>query len=1120
MAETINHASKGGTAMTDPRNGIVDFVEKEFIGPDCVHLQENGEEFLVGDVPTIRYLSGILYEQEDRARDSDVLDSSAEDSNESGDSGEVGSVDSDIGSEDDWLELSNTTKPSAISLSFVMSEADTITVNVSAATYSPAKDAVLGQGFARQPLAFTTPEITLDYIKKHRGESISIHKAEGKTDLQLSFFFRGPTSDKRLSLVTVSLINANVLVKTKDNSQHDYRKCFFQVGFTINNSSGFHPIPSKEKVYHDEDSDNNDLLYRDVKSFAAGHGCSPLWDDRSAIVSKIETSFFPRYFNKPIVPSTLPGVDLNMLAFSKEGTREETFLALGLLCDKYGEWIHGLEKQTLIRKQYPAADRNITACKDCLGRMRKGLGAIQTNELAYQAFRYMNEAMLSQQLHYKLPILDWDASGSLIIPPDYRMPNLDDDSTWYHKNENVYGQWRPFQIAFILVNILSTVDPKSSERNFVDLIWFPTGGGKTEAYLGLSAFTIFWERLNEKDNNFGISVLMRYTLRLLTSQQYERATALICSCEDIRTRNEEALGKKPISIGLFVGGATSPNTFSDASKKYDDLFINTNGNPFVVVKCPWCGAKMGPVRDRGKNRVYGYHRQKITKTKSVFYYQCDNPDCKFHHEKLPLSVIDEDIYENPPTLLIGTVDKFAMLVFNHRSQRLFGFDDGVKKGNPSLIIQDELHLISGPLGSMVAAYETMIDELMKDKRNGETIAPKIIASTATIARARDQCHNLFDVPKDAVKIFPPSGFSAGDSFFAEEKAGGTGREYVGVYAPGAPSVSTASIRLYAALFEAPLHESFSSLNEKDAYWTTVGYYNSLRELGKAATWISSDIPEHCKTIYSRYPKDTDYRWPGDINFRELTSRKNSKEVADNLHMLETSLPNKDAVDVCFATSMISVGLDVQRLGLMTVAGQPKTTAEYIQATSRVGRDSKRPGLIFVVYNSFKPRDKSIFESFQAFHSRFYSFVEPTSISVFSPQIRRQAMPAILIGTAFLKATDTQATIPASLLLSGKVEEAEKAILERVSDLDPEEVEDAQKQMDSIIRTWGKIGYHVFAYPFTETNDYTNTDKYAQIPLIYPKGSVPQEKWIINSNAVATSMRDVDKECNIRIWNAD
>ncbi|RYX87229.1 hypothetical protein EON73_01785 [bacterium] len=496
-------------------------------------------------------------------------------------------------------------------------------------------------------------------------------------------------------------------------------------------------------------------------------------------------------------------------------------------------------------------------------------------------------------------------------------------------------KYRPFQLAFLLLSLKGIIEPESKDRKeIVDLIWFPTGGGKTEAYLGLSAFTIFLKKLKDKTDS-GTSILMRYTLRLLTAQQFQRAAALICACEAIRDEFEEELGTDRITIGLWVGELT-PNKRTDATKIFKRMSQGQEDeNAFVMLKCPWCGSQMGPVKGTRTPQIKGYKVRKVQDHETVIF-KCDNDnECKFSQEnfRLPLLVIDEDIYDSPPTLLIGTVDKFAMLPWRPEARALFGFRRNERKTPPELIIQDELHLISGPLGSMVGLYETMIEELC----TAGNIKPKIIASSATISRAKEQINSLYGRGIQNVNIFPAQALSAGDSFFAyEEKKSDVapGRLYVGIFASALPSHATAQVRVVSALLQSVKSVPVDDEKRRDPYWTLLTYFNSIRELGHAATLIRADITEYLNSIYIRKKiTGTDRRF---INVdRELTSRVNSSQITDILEELLKEYPKeKYPIDVCLSTNMISVGVDIPRLGLMTVIGQPKTTSEYIQATSR------------------------------------------------------------------------------------------------------------------------------------------------------------------------------------------
>jgi hypothetical protein len=702
----------------------------------------------------------------------------------------------------------------------------------------------------------------------------------------------------------------------------------------------------------------------------------------------------------------------------------------------------------------------------------------------------------------------------------------EDSTTWYNHQQIVYGKWRPFQLAFILINIESMVYKTSAERDIIDLIWFPTGGGKTEAYLGLSAFAIFMRRL-KKSSDTSTAIMMRYTLRLLTAQQYQRAASLICACEYLRRKNAPLFGEGEINIGLWVGGETTPNTMDLAVKAYGKLYSgDSNENPFLVLQCPWCGSQMGPVQKSDHTwETPGYVREPIGRGKKLrITFRCANEKCYFSTRKtnLPLYIIDDDIYTRTPTLVLGTVDKFAMLPFRPQAQGLFGFKDGVKISTPDLIIQDELHLISGPLGSMVGHYETLIQNLCKETIDGKIVSPKIIASTATISRAKEQCHALYRCEKENVFQFPPQGIEASHSFFAEESKSLNGRTYVGILAPGATSESSAAIRLYSGLLYAAKTMNVESEEERDPYWTNIGYYNSIRELGQAATWIKSDIVHYLDVMYKR--RYLDKQWGENYrNLRryiwrseELTSRIRSDKVTESLKNLDITYPpqkvqegewEEHPIDICLATNMISVGLDVQRLGLMTVAGQPKTTSEYIQATSRVGRDfTSAPGLVFVLYKPGRPRDKSHYEQFKAFHSKIYSYVEPTSVTPFSSPVRERALHAILIGLLRLQNGRDFNEYP-EIPTTDELNAIKEIILERIRFVDPREEDATKAQLDTIIQNWADWKpkkFHDF---------YAGPD----LPLMYPLGSKRHADWgESRSFPTPTSMRNVDAECFVKV----
>ncbi len=1116
------------------RDQLIDYVEREFIGPDPIDwpgmIQPNGEEILKTDPPRTRYIAGILFPRNTTDMQVDIREGESEplskddedDSEPIHDDYSGGSLEF-LENAEELINRSNAYRQSAISLTVAVKPSDSIHVKVTAGTYvtQTTTDPTTG----KKTTSYPRSSLSWD----NEGLPVPLPSAEvgltkipvGGTGLQFDITYRYNAYGN--NIYTFSLENTNQshgsFVRDDD--------CFFQVKFTLFSDGGFSPLADGQRVTRDEDYLSNQLLYRNVYNYAIGHGTAADWEDGET-VTWISTATFPKYDIKPIVPSTIDGVSLEMLKMSPYGHFADTIAELRQMCKKYREWINSLhaKKETLDPKYSETAQRHIESCEKCLSRMENGVELLENDETVKIAFQYMNLAMLMQQLHYNLPLRRWeiDSQGDIRLEREIPLPIVTDSDTWGEYKER-YGKWRPFQLAFILMNLRSMYDRNCDEREIVDLIWFPTGGGKTEAYLGLSAYTIFIRRLLNIEDS-GTAILMRYTLRLLTAQQYERASAMICACDLIRKEHEDLFGKSRITIGLWVGGTTTPNSSKEAVKAYEKLYRGDTNNPFVMLKCPWCGAQMGPVQ---KGKVPGYRKYKKTARTFDFAFRCSNYMCDYSKEDLPLFVADETIYEKTPTLLLGTVDKFAMLPFRPEAQSIFGFENGNKKTSPDLIIQDELHLISGPLGSMVGHYETLIHELCTTRASSGEVHPKIVASTATISRAKDQCHALYGCYKDRVFQFPPSGLEAGNSFFAEEKPKQNGRRYVGILATGSSSDATTAIRLYATLLYAAKAMKVQTEADRDPYWTNMGYYNSIRELGQAATWIRADIDQHLDVMYKRrhdderYPTKEEYRQNRRYIWRdeELTSRISGSEVTASLSNLGITYPGaEDAdgkvreypIDICLATNMISVGLDVPRLGLMTVAGQPKTTSEYIQATSRVGRNAAQaPGIVFVLYRPGRPRDKSHYEHFRSYHSRVYCNVEPTSVTPFSAPVRDRALHAIMVGMMRLENDNAFNSEPPGLPSAELCRKIHSIIEKRVDDVDSNELIATQIAMESFIEDWEDWNPKRWEPKLNSDGSYADP-----VPLMYFAGSHPNEAWNSQGKETPTSMRSVDAACEAEV----
>ena len=822
-----------------------------------------------------------------------------------------------------------------------------------------------------------------------------------------------------------------------------------------------------------EETETLEMLYRHKLEFAVGHGVSPhvtLPQSGATKALQIETTFIP----KSEVPQQTPpdandnpdlaGVVLDMKELA-EMPKADLVASLRRLETAYGKWIvkeQGKQSDPVERltDHADAAQRAAARCKRACDRIREGIDLIENDTVAEKSFRFANRAMWQQRLH---SVFARKVRKKELQPTDDLTP-LD-----IPRNRS----WRMFQLAFVVLNLPSLTKLDHPERSHetdavADLLWFATGGGKTEAYLGLTAYTLAMRRLQGeiegRSGDHGVAVLMRYTLRLLTLQQFQRATALICACEVIRRGDKATWGQVPFRLGLWVGAKATPNTFKQAAEALKQGNSggrpSGGGSPHQLVSCPWCGREIFP------------HHLRVFEAPSdvgrcVTYCGDDTGSCDFSEaqaskEGLPVMVVDEDIYRRPPSLLIATVDKFAQMPWKGEVQNLFGQVDGLcvrhgfispeiekhDTGNhparnglpavsrkdhgplrpPDLIIQDELHLISGPLGSMVALYETAVDELCSWTVNGKRVRPKVVASTATIRRASDQVRKLFLRKLD---VFPPQGTAITDSFFAVQRTAGPqypGRRYLGICTFGR-RYPVAMIRVYVALMGAAqkLYEKYDNL--ADPWMTLAGYFNSIRELAGTRRLVEDDIRARLRDADQRGLAKRLVRYNA---VEELTSRKSGTDIPKILERLETifdktqdaqrvadakvgKIPQQRPFDAILATNMISVGVDIERLGLMAVAGQPKTTSEYIQASSRVGRSNSGPGLVVTVYNWAKPRDLSHYETFEHYHETFYKHVEALSVTPFSDRALDRGLTGVLVSLMRLFEARLNANESAGLL---------------------------------------------------------------------------------------------------------
>lgn len=1060
-------------------------------------------------------------------------------------------------------------RPASLGISFVVTARAVPVISVACTWARYARGG--GTGWQRTPMGHAWPAIDCSGPSKHN--------PPGDPAVELVIRSRRDGARWRVTLFLVNRTQSRGPRATVE--EH-----LFQPEIRVVAGDETHVVPIDEGAPGDEADEALSLLYRQRLPMARGHLCGAVWktvdpqrpyangsvpqeppfawmDGQTVLSSSVHQQFAWPDLRTEYVPSfpvnapqmnwlqSIPTPELDPALLSELWDPAALRAALAPIEDGYRGWIAGERAKVaaLPPNLRRAATRNLDDCQAACDRMGNGVRVLEANADARLAFCFANKAIAMQAGWRNRPL-----------------------------------RWRPFQLAFQLVNIPGLVDDAHPDRAICDLLWFPTGGGKTEAYLGLAAFGLGYRRLRSlRDgrpfSGSGTAIISRYTLRLLTVQQFRRALALITACERLRIdANGRAPGWRPsgcvdatphlwgqvrFSVGLWVGAGVTPNNmqtfqFKDRKGKLQivrgaiDILTGHEGDgePAQVLNCPRCEAVLAIPRDgyqRGERRTLHFvlggvsnplpapqaisdatfqvtsisaqpHPDPAYSTVSIaftlaadakakavddwfersvkrqvaqwrmfarasrpgyfiretswgvrrrtgkpyeFEIYCPDPACDLNtgtswaeqtpcgswpvHEafrdasgnsyRQPITAwtTDEQVYGRVPSMVIATVDKFARLSFKPEAASMFGNVDrysealgyyrswcpprGPTSGLPSaaqqectgalfvrveplrppeFILQDELHLIEGPLGSMVGLYETAIDLLasgphLQDRR------VKYIASTATVRRAGEQVASIFE---RGLAVFPPAGLTADDSFFARVPdthpldASGPGRLYVGVCAPGR-GAQTPTVRLWSRTLQhcADRLAAGAAPGDLDPFWTVVGYFNAVRELAAAVALARQDIVQRLVSIAAN-PRQIEQGEPV-----ELSSRSDSLELPSILDHLSFSLGSgQTPANAVVATSMFGTGVDVDRLGLMIVHGQPKTTSSYIQATGRVGR--RAGGLVVTFLRAARPRDLNHYEFFVGYHSALYRYVEPVTVNPFSPRARDRALGPV--ATALLR----------------------------------------------------------------------------------------------------------------------
>ncbi|WP_051392741.1 DISARM system helicase DrmA [Glycomyces arizonensis] len=1042
------------------RDGLIDYIARDLLGPWGAE-----DEVIEHYSPRDRYLVGQLGPKTLRGDDLD-----------DGDDGQSVAA----GAEDP--ELPDKTPPvdagriwaSSMGLAFTVApETDAIHVIAEWGHYRkatlPDDDGKSRRKWQRAPVAHPK-EIRLD---------------EGRQVVPLT----GASADEACVLLNVetrrrggrTVVNVSLV-----NGQHEPRHnadeaWLFQPRLTVRALDGASPIflpfddPLTDELPDAGAEDGEEmrlrLLYRNKLEFATGRNVAAKAEvaegERRAHL--LRTEWIPVTdvpgTSAPTASPHLAGLELSMAALAEADTAA---LRAGLapLAEGYAAW---LDEQAGRIDGLPAQLRDYAAdslkqARTIADRIAEGVRLL-TDEAAphhadaLRAFRFAQAAMAEQRVHTQI------AAHRAATGASYPAAKASIEA----KGPGA-ASWRPFQLAFLLLNLASLADPGHAERaatrnGLVDLLFFPTGGGKTEAYLGLAAFTLAMRRFqgvtgsgeDARDAAAGVAVFMRYTLRLLTSQQFQRASALVCAAELLRRGDPEALGAEPFRIGLWVGLKVTPNSFKEAEDDVADVRASgqiTGSRVLQLQACPWCGEPFDAncvEVDQHRQRVLVHCGRNNGAADRCPFSRRESPG-----EGVPVVTVDEEVYRLLPAFVIATVDKLAQLPWKGETGMLFGrvasrcprhgyrhpdLDDktgctarhNAANGQPAvasepvvqprpwdLVIQDELHLISGALGTSTALFESAVDYLLQWPYDDRVVGPKIVASTATTKRSAAQVRGVFN---RRVALFPPPVLDVEDTFFSKQDPvteATPGRRYLGLCAHGV-RLKQAEIRLWDTLLVAGQALFDRHGASADPYMTPVGYFNAIRELAGMRRYLDDDVSLRASRSRDGFPKRLA---KGEtLKITELTSRIPSKEIAGTLADLETGFDpecdttarkrgwraelgearrerrpadlraeqlaererNRPRTGAVLATSMLQVGVDVSRFGLMVVTGQPKNTAEYIQASSRVGRDAARPGLVVALYNWTRPRDLDHFEGFYHYHDSFYRQVEALSVTPFTRQ---------------------------------------------------------------------------------------------------------------------------------------
>jgi hypothetical protein len=727
-----------------------------------------------------------------------------------------------------------------------------------------------------------------------------------------------------------------------------------------------------------------------------------LWGlGRNCGISKLNGQNAVETVNVPIyqqpVYITRDAVDPNLPKATFAALAEDPVPGLQTIADAMEQYRIAWEQLMLQRqadsawdaKMLKSAQEELDAFLEEIARFRRGIRTLEQYATLRQAFQLMNRTFV---------------------------------------NAGKYASWRLFQIVYMVSQLPAIAareydDPGGqADWDFVDVLWFPTGGGKTEAYLGLIVCAAFFDRLRGKKG--GVTAWMRFPLRLLSLQQLQRLADIIGAAELLRRQVSGINGPDcdPFSAAYLVGSVNTPNRLTEYAEGGKVSWLERfRENPelmqrfLTITLCPFCGQETVQM-DLEKDTIRLVHR-------------CTNPQCPEAPRGgiLPIIIVDNEIYRYLPTVIAGTIDKVTAIGYERKFSQLFGAVThrcprhgylslgectekygcdvspkdfvrvALKDPSPVLQIQDELHLLREELGAFDGHYETFVDTYQQRLRQ---VRMKIIAATATIEEYENQIAHLYD---RKARRFPVPGPELGESFYATTLRDETRRFFVGILPHNYTHIN-AVIRL-AELFHRAVEDlrrdplgSISQL-QLASVKNTAEFLSMLVNYEVYVTYLLSkrEGDRLNQSIEGQLNRELSGAGYTEVANRSMIGETPYPEVAGILAELKT--PNPDfarRLRSLTATSTISHGVDVERLNFLCFFGMPRQTAEYIQTSSRAGRD--HPGVVLVCFNPARERDQSHYHFFNKYHEYLDRLVEPVPINRWSKFSILRTIPGLFMAT--------------------------------------------------------------------------------------------------------------------------